>query len=317
MSGVAEIDAPTTLRKASELRERLLRCLQEGRQSGRPLVRVGHDEAQPAWHWLGPLLRARSDWTAAVGAAIVSLLTTDDELAAAALVDVLANTRIGVVLHPWIAPQVGRWGDARGTRNAIGWGGDGVPTLARVVAAHGTYLRDLADPDRPGCTEGPHGPRTSQGPLRSVDDLRRLLAISARRGRFAWTEWGTRLWSWLYPEGIARPWIDDALGPLVGDALAGGHTEVIAALDWLREGRDVWRYADALQAAVDGAAAGDCPWWWQTSAGQVPKGWRRTFDSAKRPDLHTLGDVAALVLPAALQQRATPPIMDLPPVGIA
>ncbi len=61
---------------ASTLRDALLASFEQAGFTGGPLVMTGRDDASPAWLWLGPLARLRSDWREAVGVALQHAVLT-------------------------------------------------------------------------------------------------------------------------------------------------------------------------------------------------------------------------------------------------
>ncbi len=94
--------------------------------------------------------------------------------------------------------------------------------------------------------------------------------------------------------------------------LNGTHAEVITALDWMLEKRDLWRYVDALQAASI-----EPPWWWEESSATKPKGWRKPWPITPFLRGKPLSAVVEFLLPLAQQQAALAPVQDLPELGTA
>jgi len=137
--------------------------------------------------------------------------------------------------------------------------------------------------------------------LHATEDLHAALALTARRGRFVRTPWGQRPCSWAYPKGLSRQWLEPELGRLVPRLLNGSQAEVVAPLDWLAEGRDLWRYVPTLPAAVD-----EYPRWWDQPAAAQPRGWRKDWPYPGYLRGEPLGELVTFVLPLAEDQAARP-----------
>ena len=80
----------------------------------------------------------------------------------------------------------------------------------------------------------------------------------------------------------------------------------------MQELQDIWRYADALQEAAETP-----PWWWEEAVVARPRGWRKSWPHPPQYTGGTLGDVVQFLLPIAIAQAASPPVMDLAEIGVA
>ena len=297
---------------AATLRDVLRTDLEQSREFSSPVVRVGHDGTKPVWSWLLPLVRLRSDWVPLVGAVLRHFASEGDPFTHIAIADLVGAQRHCVALLPAMRAFAQPLADVHMTWTPTWWSEDGAVTLGKVLAAHEELLAELCDPARPAWLEGRFGPKTSMVEMTDADDLREALRLSAKRGRFKWTEWGDHPLSWLYPEALGRPWIDPLLGELLPPMLNGTHAEVITALDWMLEKRDLWRYVDALQAASI-----EPPWWWEESSATKPKGWRKPWPITPFLRGKPLSAVVEFLLPLAQQQAALAPVQDLPELGTA
>ncbi|MBI5607266.1 MAG: hypothetical protein HY902_00130, partial [Deltaproteobacteria bacterium] len=158
-------------------------------------------------------------------------------------------------------------------------------------------------------TEGAMGPKASHLPLRNSADLQSLLQRSAERGKFVETPWGNGPMAWLHLAVLARPWLDAELPAWVERALAGSDALRRAALDWLLDGRDLWRYSQLLDHV-----ATHHPGWWDEPAAAKPAGWMRPLRVAPQ-QARTLGHVVASLRAQAHAQLESPPVLDLPQLG--
>lgn len=296
---------------ASELRDALLLALEEGKEYGQPLVRVGRDDDEPAWLFVGRLLRQRSDWLACAGLALQHAVRSGGPLAQKAFVDLLACDPITVLLLPWTGPLAAELGPLMGTRASTGWGvreGSSAPWLDLVMQEQQRYFALLTDPAR---TVSPGGPqRRGEVPLPDAAALESLLRKTARTGRFAPTPWGTGPWAFLHQELLFRSWVPEAVTRLLPALWSGTPAERAAALDFLADGQDLWRWRGPLLGMRDAR-----PDWWTVPVSQKPEGWRRSLRPfAPGPTrAETLGDLVSGLGKLAQAQADTPPLADLPP----
>jgi len=297
---------------ATELRDHLLHQLDGSRDFSQPIQRVGRDDSEPVWAWLSQLVKQRSDWHPAIGNVLRHMALREDPWAHIALTDVLAASLHSVALHPYLVDFIPRIGHIAGTASGHNWGFNGPSTAGKVLTAQGAWLSQATDPARGAWLEGEWGPKVSRVSLAETADVDHALRLSARRAKFTWTPWGERLWSWIYFESFAQPRLGTDLSLLVPRLLQGSHAEVLASLDWMQELRDLWRYADALEAA-----AKTQPWWWSESVTSRPKGWKKSWPHPPHVAGGSLGDVVEFLLPIATAQAARPPIMDLDEIGVA
>jgi len=281
--------------------------LEESRENNLPHRRIGHDGSEPIWTWLATLVQLRSDWAPLVGDILRRFANEEDPLTNIAIADVIGKKIHCAVLFPALQMFIEPLADVKLTYTPTWWSKDGVVTFGKVMQEHSKLLSELSDPDRPARLEGQYGPKTAMVNLADVGDLQAALQRSAQHGRFTWTMWGSRPLSWLYPESLGRPWINPLLRELLAAMLQGSHAEVVTALDWMCEKRDLWQHVEALQGAMDNS-----PSWWSLNTTTKPTGWRKRWPVASFLQDKTLGDVVEFLLPLAHQQAALPPLQDLP-----
>jgi hypothetical protein len=281
--------------------------LDESRGYGKPHRRVGHDGSEPIWTWLVTLVQLRSDWSPLVGDILRRFANEEDPFTNIAIADVIGKKRHCAALFPALQMFIEPLADVRLSYTPTWWEKDGGVTFGKVMQEHSKLLSELSDPYRLARLEGQYGPKAAMVNLVDAKDLQVAVQQSARRGRFKWTIWGSRPLSWLYPESLGRPWINPLLHDLLAAMLQGSHAEVVTALDWMYERRDLWQHVDALQGAKDSS-----PNWWTLKTKTKPIGWRKRWPVASFLQDKTLGDVVEFLLPQAHQQAALPPIHDLP-----
>jgi hypothetical protein len=300
-----------TFSTAGELAVALDRALDEGRGYGDPIVRVGFDDSEPAWRFLDGVIATRSDWLPAIGAAVQHAVWRGDAFARQALVDFLASARRSVSLLPWTAPLAEVLAGARGRHARLTWGCDLADlTLGAVVAAHRSWRSEVDDPAWRLPLAGWRSTGRDLFELRAPADLDAAVA-RARRGAFVATEWGDSPAAWLHLAVLARPWVDDWTVGWVARALDGDADLRALALEWLLDGRDLWRHLPALERLR--AAP---PPWWGSSAHDRPAAWKRGL-RLPRSDRVSQGVVAARLIARARAQAATSPVVDLPPIAFA
>ncbi len=300
---------PLAFASARELLSALDTSLEEGRGYGDPIVRFGHDDSEPAWLWLDRLLAQRSDWRDCVAVALQHAVVDGDALVRQAFADVLASSRQLAVLEPWDWPLVDLLGPLTVRHAELAWGLGARPPLQAVLAGQQAWLAQIRMADFLVPTEGAMGPKASHLPLRTAADLQTLLQRSAERGKFVETPWGNGPLAWLHLAVLARPWVQAELPLCLERALTGPDALRRVALDWLLDGRDLWRYVQLLDDLV-----AHHPTWWDEPAAAKPAGWQRPIRVAPQ-QARTLGHVVAFLRAQAHAQLATPPVLDLPLLG--
>lgn len=282
--------------------------LEEGRSYGYPVVRVGFDDSEPAWMWLDQLLRERSDWQNGLALAIEQVVGRGDGFVRTAFVDFLANVKRSVALRPLLRRMCSGLDNPAGTRSSFGWGvdADGRPRLEAVLRAQDKWIQEFSDPGYALLLEGTHGPNISCLPLRNPDELRALVLRSIARGRFNQTEWGNGPLAWLHLAVLIRPWVDNELPALAASLFKGSAGERAGAIDWLLDGRDLWRYCDQLSLLCESK-----PRWLEAPATEKPPGWQRAIRVPRQPPL-TTGQVLGILLGRAKSQRDSPPPVSSP-----
>ncbi len=292
---------------AAELSAALLASLQEGRGYGDPVVRVGWDDGEPAWTWLGGLLATRSDWSPVVGRALQHAVDGGDDVVRGAFVDAMASVRPMVALLPWTAPLCATLGPIEGRHGKLPWNeSPSRPRLDLVLQAQQKWLEEQRAPEARIALEGWSGPAASFFPLRDAADLHAALGRAARRGRFVPGEWGDGPAAWLHLAVLVQPWVDEALVKWVAQAVDGSDGERLLAMEWLLDERDLWRYIGLIEALL----AKPRPWM-SFVCSRKASGWSRPLRvPADGPA--TLGLLLAKLLTRAREQAGSPPIDDLP-----
>jgi hypothetical protein len=113
---------------------------------------------------------------------------------------------------------------------------------------------------------------------------------------------------WLLPELLFHDWIRDAIVAAVSRLVVGTQPATYAALDWMSDQWDLWRFLPLL----DGWRRSPPPFF-QAPARSRPAGWRRPIRPAAWSNVKTLGDIALQLLTKARAQANTPPVLDLAP----
>jgi hypothetical protein len=290
---------------ASQLRDCLLASYPSAAFFGAPLVGGAHwDDTLPAWGWVVDLIRMRSDWWRPLGIA-VEHATRDDDMARRALADFCAGFTESIVLLPWTKNIAASWPDVVASSSGTGWG-SADKRLASIIRDQEKYVADIQSPDVFLDGYGKGG-KPIKARLTNEDELRTLLADSARAGRFH--QAGTvGPWSWLGFEIIRRgEWMWDALVHVTATMDHANEHVVCAALDWFSEQRDLWRFQNVLAGWH-----AKPPAWSTTPVTTKPKAWQRKMRVLTWHEPQTLGDVARQALWRAVQQHNTPPVVDLP-----
>jgi len=300
-------------RTAAELKTQLLAGLDVAREAyGEPIERVGHDSSRPIWVWLTPFVRTRPDWAPAVGNVLRHIAIDGDPLAHKAIVNVLNAQLHSIALLPWTEDLADVLGDVTSLQAGARWPFDGPRTARRILTAQREMLDQLLAPDHLALLEGEFGPKASKVTLESAKDVQAAVAQCAKRGKFAFSPWGERLLSWVYPESLRLPWLNDGLEPVIRQLLAGDINEVVTAIDWLFEQRELYRWAGDLESLAQSP-----PSWWTVAAGAKVSGWRKRWPLSPFHAKRTLGDAVRFLLPFAHRQAELPAVMDLPELGVA
>ncbi len=136
--------------------------------------------------------------------------------------------------------------------------------------------------------------------------LEALLEATAAKGRFEQTGWGDGPWSWLQEEVTFRPWVQESLAEVVSRVAARTAAGAHAALDWMGDGWDLWRF----EALLDGWHQAPPPWW-GIDAKARPPGWKRSIRPAVWFGVQALSDVVIQLRTRARHQAASRPDLDL------
>lgn len=287
----------------SELVACLGDALSEASYTGGPFLMEGPD-AVPAWRWLGELARLRTDWRDDIGIALQHA-AGQNELSRRALADLVANDRATTVLLPYTEPLVARFGTARATQSATGFGGQREPTFADVIRDQRAFFDLVTSPAREVILDaGKAKPELVDVP--DIASLEALLTRTATRGTWYQTAWGDGPWGWLHEETLFRAWVPDALPDLMAAMLGRGEAEVVSALDWLSDGFDPQRFLKLLEGFTNAR-----PPWWDVTAKLKPTGWKRPIRPATWQGVKTLGDIATRLRTRARDAAVTAPKRDL------
>lgn len=281
---------------ASELRDCLLASYPAAEFFGAPLIGgVNWDDTIPAWGWVADLIRMRSDWWPPLGKALEHATRDGGDMARRALADFCAGFNESLALLPWTSKIAASWPDVRASSSGL--------RLESIIRDQMQYVADFKSPDvvLDGYAKGGKAIRAK---LTNEDELRVVLAESARAGRFH-KDGTVGPWSWLGLQLLTREWMWDALVRVVKTIDA--EPEISAALDWFSEERDLWRF----QHVLAGWHANP-PAWSSTAVTSKPRGWQRKMRVRTWHEPERLGDVATQALWRAVKQHATPPIIDLP-----
>jgi len=293
---------PLTLSSATDLRDALV-ATASGDTPNSPSFRVGRDDAEPAWAWLGRLVAARSDWRQAAVLALSQILALGDGAHAVVLCDLFATDRAAALLRDGLDEAVldGLRG-TQGTVGTLGFGGTSTPTLGAVLDGQAAMLRASRDPTRRVIFDAWVGPFTPRL-VTLADDAATvaLLADTADLGK-AWpSSWTNGPWGWTAMEELFRDGFAASLATHVGDVVAAEPERIWTALAWLGHGWDVRRFHAVLadwQASPPVALI--------SKTDHIPKGWRypplASFAGAK-----TIGDVLQTLCDAAALEVSTAP----------
>ena len=296
-----------SLTGAAALRDALLDGLTPRDVPGKTWVRIGLDDIEPAWAWLGRLVVARSDWRDVAALALVHTLKSGGDAAWVALCDLFAWDRGAWLLRSAMDPMVAGAPDVNGTLARNGLGGQAKPRLADVLRDQAKVLATTMDPGRRVVLDEWHGPFVPRlAPLQTDAEVVGLLAETADLGRSWRTSWGAGAWGWLYEEFLFRPGLAAALPRHVRSVVAEDGTRVFAALAWLAARWDVRLFADLLREWRDSGAA-----FLTAGKDHMPKGWRFPPLGAFA-DIATCADAVEILLKAATQELRSVPTLDLP-----
>lgn len=297
----AYADVRRSFSSTSALRNELLASYPGASHLGAPIVLIDGDRPAPAWGWLLPLLRTRSDWWPAIGVAIQHAADEGGDLARIALADLLESHQEAVVLLPWTEAIAERWPTSKSglVATTLGW-----PefTLASIVRGERKLWNEVSLADVAVEGLGPDGGWLSTA-VRSAEELTALLARAAAAGT---TGSDDGAWGWLLSTLLFHHELRAWMVPAAEELGSGSDLEVAALLDWFSREHDLWRHL----SLVERWAATPQPWWNRPSA-EVPEGWRHAI---RQPDpaARTLGEVALGTLERARAQAETAPVLDLP-----
>jgi hypothetical protein len=292
---------------AADVRDALLDGLVPGDVPGKAWVRVGRDDVEPAWAWLGRLVAARSDWRFVAGLALAHALKAGGDAAWVALCDLFAWDRAAALLRSAIEPLLPGAPDVSGTLARNGMGGGPTPKLADVLRDQAKVIGAATDPARRVILDEWHGPFVPRlAALGSESEVRALLGETADLGRSWRTSWGAGAWGWLYEEFLFRPGLATALPSHVRAVVADDGERVFTALAWLSVRWDLRLFADVLGEWRDSGAA-----YLGAPRDHVPRGWRIP-PLAVFGDIATCNDAIAVLLEAATHELRTVPVLDLP-----
>jgi hypothetical protein len=292
---------------AAELSRALLASLAEARRDGESGPRAGWDDVEPAWSWLGGLLSTRSDWHEAAGRALQHAVGGGDAVVKGAFVDAMSGLRSMVALLPWTRPLCATLGPLEGRHGRLPWNETpDKPRLDLVLEAQERWLKEQQAEESRLPLEGPAGPAASFFSLRGEPDLQEALARAARRGRCVKTEWGDGPAAWMHHAVLVQPWVDEALVRWVPLALERSDGERLLALEWLLDGRDLFRHLPLFEAL----RVKPRPWMTQMARRKAPA-WVRPLRVPENGPA-TLAQLVAELHVTAAAQAASAPVLDLP-----
>lgn len=292
---------------ATALKDALVDGLVPRDVPGRLWVRVGREEVEPAWAWLGRLAVERSDWRDVAGLALAHALKAGGDAAWVAACDLFAWDRGAALLRPYFEPMIAVAPDVNGTLARNGFGGSSAPRLEDVLRDQAKMIAVATDPARRVLLDEWHGPFVPRLATFEADaDVRGLLAETADLGRSFRTSWGTGPWGWLYEEFLFRPGLAPALAGHVAAVVGEAEERVWTALAWLSVRWDLRVFADLLRTWLASGAA-----FLAMPRDHLPRGWRQP-PLASFANAATCADVIETLLEGAMHELRTVPTLDLP-----
>lgn len=289
------------LRTASSVRDALAASFVDETYAHGPYVMVGPENDQPAWLWVVDIAEQRSDWWPSLGIALQHAVAAGGDRERVALADLMANRANAAVLVPWVEALAQQWPDAKATRSATNAGAADGFSLRGIVTDAKRHLANTSAADGTVVLDGDGHVRLF--PLTGQIDLRDVLLASSQLG----DRRNEAPWKWLHAELMYRPWIGPALDQIL--PVLHDEPEVAAMLDWMFDGRELYRFAPLL-ASWDASH----PPWWNWPADRKPKGWRHAVRRPYGEKGGTFGDVATALLVRARAAAAASPILDLSPL---
>ncbi|TVQ93650.1 MAG: hypothetical protein EA397_03915 [Deltaproteobacteria bacterium] len=270
-----------------------------------PLMRTGRDESELAWAWVEPIVRLRSDWRSCVGVALQHAVAEGGLTARIAFTDMLITHRAISLLLPWTNIVGMRYPEARPSQRGSFATQIDDPVLADVLREHHRYLSLWTPLDQ--VVLGDSSQTHTLVKIDGQNTLQDVLRSSGRAGHFQLTAWADGAWSWLMEYAVFVPELGERL-PALFQEVVGADPEVApAALDFLAQEWDLWRFEDLLDEWTTETAA-----WLETPLHRKPAGWRsRPLCSRSFPRANTYGDVVRALRGRARRNAQMRPRMDL------